>query len=175
MSEPFAIPVSGLKEGLHIYDFDINNAFFDQFEESEIREGILSVSVTADRRSSHIDLFIRIKGIVTITCDRCLGVFSYPVDCGNRLLVKFGKTPDDTDPDIVTIPSDEHDFNMRQYFYEYIMLALPIQKIHPADKNGENTCDPEMLKRLDEHIVHGEKEKGTDPRWDELKKLMNEN
>ncbi len=173
MSGLFAIPISGLKEGLHNYDFEINNEFFDQFEDSEVKEGVLSASVAADKRSSHIDIAIRIRGNVTIACDRCLGIFSHPVSCENRLLVKFAKTSDDADPDIITIPSDEHELDLKQYFYEYILLALPIQKVHPADKNGRSTCDPEMLKKLDEHII--EKETGPDPRWDELKKLINKN
>ncbi len=170
MSGLFAITISGLKEGLHNYDFEINKEFFDQFEESEVKEGTLTVSVVAEKSSSHIDIAIRIRGEVTIACDRCLGIFSFPVACENRLLVKFGKTTDDSDTDIITIPSDEHELDMRQYFYEYILLALPIQKVHPTDKNGKSTCDPEMLKKLDELIV--ESEGGTDPRWDELKKLI---
>ncbi len=173
MSGLFAIPISGLKEGLHNYDFEIDNKFFDQFEESEVKEGVLSASVEADKRSSHIDIAIRIRGEVTLACDRCLEFFSLPVICENRLLVKFGKTLEDTDPDIITIPSDEHELDLKQYFYEYILLALPIQKVHPVDKNGRSKCDPEMLKKLDEYIVN--KESKTDPRWDELKKLINKN
>ena len=173
MSGLFSIPVSGLKEGLHYYDFEINKEFFDQFEESEVNEGKLTVNVAADKSSSHIDITIRIRGALTVACDRCLGMFSLPVACENRLLVKFGRTIDDTDPYIITIPSDEQELDMRQYFYEYILLALPIQKVHSADKNGKSTCDPGMLKKLDEHIV--DSERGTDPRWDELKKLINNN
>jgi uncharacterized protein len=173
MSRLFTIPISGLKEGLHNYDFEIDKEFFDQFEESEVKEGLLKASVEADKRSSHIDIAVRINGEVTIACDICLGIFSHPVFCENRLLVKFGKTPDETDPDIITIPSDENELDMKQYFYEYILLALPIQKVHPAGKNGKSACDPEMLKKLNQHIVNGER--GTDPRWDELRKLINNN
>jgi uncharacterized metal-binding protein YceD (DUF177 family) len=173
MSGLFAIPISGLKEGLHNYDFEIDNEFFDKFEESEVKEGMLRVSVKADKRSSHIDILVRISGEVTIACDRCLGMFSHPVDCENRLLVKFGKVPDDDDPDIITIPVDENELDLKQYFYEYILLALPIQKVHPVDKNGKSTCDPQMLGILNEHLINGET--GTDPRWDELKKLLNKN
>lgn len=173
MSGLFAIPISGLKEGLYNFKFEIGKEFFDQFEESEVKEGILTASVEADKRSSHIDISIKIEGEVAIACDRCLGIFSHAVVCENRLLVKFGKTSDDTDPDILTVPSDEHELDMKQYFYEYILLALPIQKIHPANKNGRSNCDPEMIKMLNEHIVNGET--GTDPRWDELKKLINKN
>jgi len=173
MSGVFAIPISGLKEGLHNYDFEIDRKFFDQFEESEVREGVLWVTVEVDKKSSHADLLIRISGEVTIACDRCLGIFSYPIVCENRLLVKFGKISGDIDPDIITVPADENELDMRQFFYEYILLALPIRKVHPPDKDGRSTCDPEMLEKLSMHIINGEA--GSDPRWDELKKLINKN
>jgi uncharacterized metal-binding protein YceD (DUF177 family) len=173
MSGIYSIPIGGLKEGKHSYDFEINKEFFEQFEESEVREGKLAVTVEADKRSSHVDLAVRIEGTITISCDRCLGVFSHPVSCENRLLVKFGRVNDESDPDIITVPADENELDMAQYFYEYILLALPIQRIHPVDKNGNSTCDPEMLKKLKEHVIN--EEVGNDPRWDELKKLINNN
>jgi uncharacterized metal-binding protein YceD (DUF177 family) len=74
---------------------------------------------------------------------------------------------------MITIPADENDLDMKQYFYEYIVLALPIKRMHPDDSTGKRTCDPEMLEKLREHIIGEENE--TDPRWDELKKLMNNN
>jgi uncharacterized metal-binding protein YceD (DUF177 family) len=48
--------------------------------------------------------------------------------------------------------------------------------VHPVDRNGKNTCDPLMIKKLREHLIEVEaEEKKNDPRWDELKKLKNEN
>ena len=47
---------------------------------------------------------------------------------------------------------------------------LPIQKVHPDDENGKSTCDPDMLKKIREHMVIDENI--TDPRWDELKNLV---
>ncbi len=173
MAGLFNIPISGLKEGLHCYDFEINKEFFDQFEESEIKEGSLTAVVEAEKLNTHIDLSVSIEGGVNISCDRCLKVFRLPLSCVNRLLVKFDRVTDDSDPDIVTIPADEHELDLRQYFYEYILLALPIQRVHPVDKNGKSACDPEMLKKLKEHIADDESK--NDPRWDELKKIMNNN
>lgn len=80
---------------------------------------------------------------------------------------------EDTDPDILSVPIDAYELDLQQQIYEFIMLALPIRRVHPVDKNGNSTCDPVMLKKLDELIV--DEEKDTDPRWDELKKLMNDN
>ena len=171
MSGSYTIPISGLKEGRHSYDFEIGNEFFNLFEESEIREGELKASVEADRRASHIDIAIRIDGTVRISCDRCLGVFSLPLSSENRLLVKFGKLHDESDPDIISLAAEVNELDLTQYFYEYIMLSLPIQRHHPADKRGNSTCDPEMINRLNEHIIKDDV--GADPRWDELKKIMN--
>jgi uncharacterized metal-binding protein YceD (DUF177 family) len=173
MSGLYVIPLSGLKEGHHTFDFEIGKEFFEEFEESEIKEGSLTAVVGMEKRSSHLDLLVRISGTVMISCDRCLEMFSRPVESENRLLVKLGKSISEDDPDILSLPSDEHELDLMQHFYEYIHLALPIKKVHPDDSKGRSTCDPEMLKKLKELLVEDEDEKHNDPRWDDLKKLMN--
>ena len=173
MSGLFIIPISGLKEGHHLFDFEIGDRFFEEFEESEIKEGTLSVSIELDKRSSHFDLIAKITGEVRVCCDRCLEMFFHPLACENRLIIKFGKNLDDSDPDIITIPAGEPELDIKQYLYEFIHLALPIQRVHPGDKTGINACNAEMLKKLNQYIVSDEKE--NDPRWDELKKLINNN
>lgn len=170
MSGFFTIPVGGLKEGQNCFDFELDKGFLEQYEETEIQDAKLKAYVEAEKTSSHIDITVRITGVIDIACTRCLGVFSYPIDCENRLLVKFGQTDDESDPDIIIIPKDKHELNLMQYFYEYIFLALPIKRVHPDDKNGESTCDKEMIKKLSEYIVNGEGL--ADPRWDKLRCLM---
>jgi uncharacterized metal-binding protein YceD (DUF177 family) len=176
MSGKFTIPVFGLKPGRHIYEFEINKEFFDKFDRSEIEEGELNAEVEAEKKSSHIELVIRISGKVRIVCDRCLEMFYQAVKSEDRLVVKFGKVRDDSDPDILTIPAEEQELDMDQYFYEFIHLALPIKRVHPDDSEGNSTCDPGMLKKLSEHTVEEPSEEDeNDPRWDELRKLMNNN
>ena len=173
MSGSYTIPLIGLKEGHHTYEFEIGKEFFEKFEESEVKEGSLIANIEVEKRSSHSDVIIRISGTVRISCDRCLEMFFLPLNCENKLLVKFGKTLEDSDPDILSMPSDEHELDLQQHIYEFIHLALPIKRVHPDDKKGNSTCDPVMLKKLEELIVEEEDE--NDPRWDELKKLMNNN
>ncbi|OFY65711.1 MAG: hypothetical protein A2V46_10135 [Bacteroidetes bacterium RBG_19FT_COMBO_42_7] len=173
MSGLYAIPVSGIKEGDHLFEFEIKKAFFDLFEESEIKEGELIVVAEIEKSPSHLDLNIKISGKVRICCDRCLEMFDHPVDCENRLLVKFGTKKDESDPEIIAVPRDEHELDLKQYLYEFIHLALPIKRIHPDGVKGMSTCDPVMLQKLKEHLV--EEETGNDPRWDNLKNLINDN
>jgi len=173
MSGSYKISLAGLKEGLHKIDFEIGEEFFEQFEESEVKEGNLVAYIDIEKRSTHADLSIRILGTIRLCCDRCLEMFSYPVDCSNRLLIKFGKSIEEIDPDIIIIPADEQELDLKQHLYEFILLSVPIKRVHPDDKNGNSTCDPFMLKKLQEHIIDHEIE--NDPRWDELKKLMSDN
>lgn len=174
MSRTYTIPISGIKEGRHTIDFEIDNKFFEKFEGSEVKEGSLVANIVMEKRSTHLDLTIRITGNVRICCDRCLEMFFHPVDSENRLLVKFGKNNEDIDPDILYLPFGENELELQQHLYEFILLALPIRRIHPNDSDGNSTCDPAMLKKLDELRAEDE-ESESDPRWDELKKLMNNN
>lgn len=160
-----------MNEDSRCFDFEIGNDFFAQFEGAEVSEGELKVLVKANKGPAHIDLTILIDGAVNISCDRCLGIFPFPLNCRNSLLVKFGKQHDESDPDIIIVSEEENELNLMQYFYEYIILALPIQRIHPTDENGNNTCDPEMISRLNRHLKNNNT--GTDPRWDELRKITN--
>jgi uncharacterized protein len=173
MSSLYTIPLSGLKEGHHTIDFEIDKEFFEEFEQSEVKVGGLVANIEMDKRSTHLDLNIKVSGTVIVSCDRCLELFSLPLASENRLLVKFGKDIGDIDPDILSVPVDAFELDLQQQIYEFIMLALPIKRVHPVDKKGMSTCDPVMLKKLDELII--DEEKKIDPRWDDLKKLMNDN
>jgi uncharacterized protein len=173
MAGSYTIPLAGLKEGRHSFEFEINEAFFEQFEESEVREGKLVANVEMEKRSTLAELEIRIGGNVRICCDRCLEMFLQPVECDDSLIVKFGKSVGDDDPDILSLPAEASELDLMQHFYEFILLALPIRRIHPDDSRGNSTCDPGMLAKLKEHIT--EEEHDNDPRWDELKKLITDN
>ena len=173
MSGLFCIPVKGIKDGHHTYKFEIRNEFFELFEESEIKEGELNVTAGIEKYASHMDLNMRISGKVKISCDRCLEMFYHPLECENRLVIKFGHEHDESDPDVVILSHDDHELDLKQYIYEFIHLSLPIQRFHPDDDKGYSTCNPEMLQKLREHLV---KEKDTiDMRWEGLDKLIKDN
>ncbi|MDX9725644.1 MAG: DUF177 domain-containing protein [Bacteroidales bacterium] len=173
MPGKYSIPVTGIKPGHHVFEYKIDKTFFDLFEESEIKEGSLDVLAELEKGSSHIDLVVKISGTVNICCDRCLAMFDHPLVCENRLLIKYGQEMDDGDPEIITLPRDEHHLDLSQYFYEFIHLALPIKRIHPYNEAGVSGCDPLMIQKLRQHLVV--KEKGSDTQWEELRKLMEDN
>ena len=173
MHSLYSIPVSGQKEGSHIYDFKIDTDFFSSFEKSVIHEADLNASINLLKRSAHMELVIKISGTVKLTCDRCLDLYSQAVDTENRVLIKFGDKLDEMDDEILVIPHNINELDLSQLLYEFTHLGLPLRKMHPDDENGNSTCNPRMLEKLEQHLIRSDAIR--DPRWNELEKLKNSN
>jgi uncharacterized metal-binding protein YceD (DUF177 family) len=114
---------------------------------------------------------LELKGKIEASCDRCGEPFDLPVKGNEQLIVKFGDEDLQEDDMLVVIPDTSYEFDLSHYLYEMIHLLLPAKRIHGEDENGNSLCDPEMLKHIDEY----EEEEKTDPRWDALRKLKDNN
>ncbi|MBN1768502.1 MAG: DUF177 domain-containing protein [Prolixibacteraceae bacterium] len=175
----YEIPFKGLKEGKHEFEFQLDNKFFEQFENSEVTVGQLDAMVTLTRQSTMLILDMTVRGEVELMCDRCLGNYSQELENTSRLIVKFGVEAEELSDEIVVIEQDDHQFNVAYYLYELVILGLPAKHVHPLDENGESTCDPEMIKKLNMYLLDDEvddesknDEPEIDERWSELKKLL---
>lgn len=172
----YDIEFKGLKEGLHEFEFEVDNKFFEHFEESLVENGEISVEVVFEKRSSFIKLHLNIAGYLELTCDRCLENYQQTISNEAEMFVKFAEKEFDDGENVIWINPEEHHLNLAQIIYEYISLSIPLRHVHPKNKKGKRDCDPEMLKKL-ENYMHPESEDKTttDPRWDALKKLGNIN
>ncbi|MEE4214578.1 MAG: DUF177 domain-containing protein [Bacteroidales bacterium] len=170
----YSIPLRGLKEGSHLFDFNIDSKLFANYEKSEIHEAALTATVTVLRHSSHIEMKIVISGTVSLTCDRCLELYTQEVSTDDSVLVKFGDQWEEVDDEVLIMPGGENEFMLDQLFYEFAHLGLPLKKVHPDDENGRSTCNPEMLEKLNQHMVKESKGKNG-PYVEEFAKLKNIN
>ena len=68
----YRIAYQGLTDGLHEFDFEIDDAFFENLEYSEIKKGNLQAHIVLNKKSQMLDFEVKIKGWVELTCDRCL-------------------------------------------------------------------------------------------------------
>ncbi len=173
----YNIEYKGLKEGVHEFEFEVDNRFFDHFEDSLIDKGEIKIKVLLEKRSTFIQLHLKIKGWVELTCDRCLGLYQQKIKNKADLFVKFSENEKADADDVIWVHPDEHAINLAQAFYEYISLAIQLRHIHPKNKNGKRDCDPEMLKKIEAYNVKNSDEPNSsiDPRWEALKKLRNNN
>ena len=172
----YNIEFKGLKEGLHEFNFDADSKFFEQFEGSLVDKGKASIDVQIEKRSTFIKIHLNIFGWVELICDRCLEPYKQEIANEAELFVKFGEETNDEDENIIWVLPEEHSINLAQPIYEYISLSIPLRHIHPKKGKGKRECNPEMLKKLKKFTHSQTEEKGlTDPRWDVLKMLKNNN
>jgi uncharacterized metal-binding protein YceD (DUF177 family) len=179
----FDIEVIKFKEGRHEIDFEIDDKFFQSFEDNEIlKKGRLTVRVTMDKGVNVIELTFSIKGEVELTCDRSLEVFDYPLSLSEKMIYKYGSEEQEIDEHVFMITRDTPSINVAQLIYEFILLGLPAKKIHPDYRNeldDEEDFDTEGgFILLDGSIEESEEEnqdesKPVDPRWEQLLKLKN--
>lgn len=174
----YDIAFSGLKNGLHQFNFEIREAFLDLFEtEQEFTQPIINAEVALNKHTTFLELVVKVSGTVGLVCDISNNDFSHEVENEISVLVKFGAEYDDSDVDVITIPDKAHAFNVAQLIYEAILLAIPMKKVSP-DLSDEDLHILEQFSPKDESFLEGteeEKEDEVDPRWDALKKLKDKN
>jgi len=178
-SSKYNIEFKGLKEGLHDYEFEIDSKFFEHFDESLVDVGEVQVKVRLEKRSAFLKLSFEFGGWVELICDRCLEPYNQDIKLETELFVKFGEENEfDEGDNVIWVLPEEHVLNLAQVIYEYTILSIPLKHVHP-NKKGENSCNPEMLAKLDSYTHAGEDKKDEedeiDPRWAALKNLKNNN
>ncbi|REG89462.1 YceD family protein [Winogradskyella sediminis] len=170
----YTIPFVGLKVGMHHFDFQIDNEFFEHFEYDEFNAVDVKIDLEFEKKSTLLELFFSAKGSVNVNCDITNEPYDQAINDDFKLVVKFGNEYNDDNEDILIIPHGEYEINVAQYIYELIILAVPIKRIHPGIEDG--TLQSDILSKLEElSPSEDRKEKSSediDPRWNNLKKLL---
>jgi len=170
----FTIPFVGLKEGKHLFEYEIDNAFFEYFEYEDFNSSNLKVNVVLEKKTTLLELHFEVSGTVNVNCDVTNELYEQPLESEFDLVVKFGEEYNDENIDILIIPHGEYEISIQQYVYELIVLSMPTKRVHPGVEDG--TLDSEILKKLEElspkqkNIKKDQEE--IDPRWNTLKKLL---
>jgi len=165
----YNIAFKGLSQGKHIFDYEVEDKFFSEFEGGIVEEGKVTVRITLEKQSSLMILGFDVEGNVHVQCDRCLEMYDQPIKSHERIFVKFGEKEFNEGDDVIWVSVNDYQLNVAQLIYEFVCLAVPIKKVHPDDENGNSTCEPEMIEKLDKYIV---REEENNPIWNDLKKLL---
>ena len=164
----FNIPIAGHETGSRQYDFKIDGLFFEQYPESEIDDCSITCRLDVIRQEGIFLLNFDFSGEVGLVCDRCLDPFRFPISGKESLSLKIGDKGSRQEDDEEISP-EAQEITVRQYIYDFLMLRIPIRRVHPEDEKGNSSCDQEVLKKIEELSI----KKDTDSRWDKLKDLQN--
>ncbi|WP_089795628.1 YceD family protein [Chryseobacterium wanjuense] len=168
----YDVSFSGLKTGKHEFRFEIDKEFFQLFDtEQEFTNPRIVVDVFLHKHSTFLEFEIKIHGLVELVCDITNENFDHPIENQIKVLVKFGEEYDDSEEDVITIPTSDHAFNVAQLIYENVMLSIPMKKISPNVSDE----DLQILEKFSPKEVEEEEEPKGDPRWEALRKLKDKN
>lgn len=167
----FSLPIQGLTEGQHEFNFQIDKDFFKHFESSPIQQSKIQVRLDFDKRPDMFVMDFNISGTANIECDRCLELFDFPLNVQNQLLVKKAEEEKE-DLDIIYIIEGSPSLNVAKYIYEFICLAIPMSKVH---EDADLDCNEDMLRFIQSgHSEKKEESKSDEEKpsiWEALKKF----
>ena len=179
----YTIDLKNLSSAVTDFQFQLDDAFFMELEGAEVQKGNVEVDLRVKKTLASFELMFQLGGEVVVTCDRCLDEMLQPVASSDKLLVKFGTEYAEEGENMVIVPEEEGTINVAWYMYELIALAIPMKHVHEAGK-----CNPEMMGKLgailrteanDDDLDSSlatedsfEEEHPIDPRWNDLKKIL---
>lgn len=175
----YKIDLRNLQNGLAEHLFELDNSFFEAIEGTLVKSGNVNVCVRIKEIAGTFEFAFQVQGIVQVVCDRCLDDMDIHIHAENILNVKLGSEFED-DGETVVIPENEPEMNVAWPIYEMVVLEIPLTHVH-----NEGQCNEEMLGALNNLLVHTQDEvqddnaesdeKAIDPRWNELKKILDNN
>lgn len=184
----YKIQLKTLSEGAHSFGYELNNDFFSKIDSPEVQKGDVKASLVVRNASNTFELQFELQGSVVISCDRCLDDMTQAISYKGKLFVKFGKDYSQEDDEVVIVPESEGEINIAWFLYEFIVLSIPAKHVHLP-----GACNKTMSTRLKKHLVVNDEEDDSfddtddfddfaddnetkiDPRWDELKNIIDNN
>ena len=132
------IDLSRLQFGTHRFDIQLDDAFFEGLEKSEIKKGIVVAHVTLNLREEDYSLNIAVHGTVFVVCDRCLDLMAIEIDDEQEIF-----SEDETNDQMV----NDQIVNFQWLAYEIVSINIPL--LHSHQPGG---CNPQMELLLHDHL-----------------------
>jgi len=176
----YNIDIYGLEDKRYDYDLESGDAFFEELEQDFIEKGHFKTHVELNKSATMIQLHFHTEGSVELVCDRSLEPFEEPVISDEKLILKFGDHNEELTDEIEIINRNTPRINIARYIFEFIVLSLPVKKIHPdlrTEDETDDSDDDEVILVYSSKIADNdddENQEKIDPRWEALKKLKGE-
>lgn len=167
----YKIAFIGLKSGANQFEYKLDNSFFEQFDQSPIKNAQIEIILLFDKKSSFFELTFKLDGWIDTLCDRCIEDYKLEIMDDHKLFVKLKDYEEahNINEDIIYLNKSETHLDVTQFLYEFTVLSMPIKKSCELKENGNPTCGKDVGKYLNNN--HNIEQPIIDPRWEALKKL----
>ncbi|MEJ7611574.1 MAG: DUF177 domain-containing protein [Ferruginibacter sp.] len=170
----FEIAFVGLKQGDHEFNYELDTEFFK--EKGADTENIsANVKLLLEKNAGFLLLKFLVGGKAEVNCDRCGNLIMVDLWDEFKMVVKLTDDPDkmneqEEDADAYYISKTESHIDVSDWFYEFVMLSIPMQHICGTDEKGDSLCNEDVLNRLNEMKVKTD-EQDADSIWKGLDKF----
>jgi uncharacterized metal-binding protein YceD (DUF177 family) len=144
----YIIPFGSCANGLHVFEYELTDEFFALFPGSEVEKARVFVKVDLFKQERQLQFDFHLSGSVTLPCDRCLEEYEQSISGDFTLYGKFGHGNNEEEYDAVWLAYEAYQIDISRYLFEYVILSLPMRKVHPDKKGGKPGCSQEMLDLL---------------------------
>ena len=171
----FEIAFVGLKPGIHEYEYEITDRFFEAFQQQDFFNCKATVKLALDKKQGFMLLKFEMGGSLEVVCDRCNNNLPLELWDDFNITVKMVEEPElmnsqEEDPDVYYISNGESHIDVANWIYEFINLSIPMQRTCSFEKMDGPYCNPaarEMLNKLND----GSQEQKENPIWKGLEKF----
>ena len=168
MARDFSVNILGLSKNVHQFEFQLGEDFFKKYGLEVVQNGNFAATVVLDKKETFIDGDFKIDGNAFLVCDRSLDEFDFPISVSKKIVFKYGEEPKEISDEIILITHDQQKLDVGQLMYEFIILEVPIKKLHPRfEDEAEDETEGKIIYSSSANTA-GEV---IDPRWEMLKKL----
>lgn len=184
--EQYNVVLKDLNNETLVYEYTLDEEYFKKIDSPEVQKGHINATVKAKKKNTAFELDFFLEGTILIPCDRCLDTMEQVISYKEKLQVKFGNKFSEED-EIVIVPESEGAINVAWFLYEFIVLNIPLKHVHAP---GE--CNKTMATKLKRHITKSKDDDNldleiddeedfsiddnqTDPRWDGLQSIIDNN
>ena len=171
----FEIAFVGLKPGIHEYNYEITDKFFERFHQQDFSNCKAKVKLTLDKKTGFMLLKFEIGGSLLANCDRCNNELLLELWDEFNIAVKIVEDPalmndQEDDPDVYYISRGENHIDVADWIYEFINLSIPMQKVCGLNDKNAAACNKEALEAL-KKMEPEETEIKNNPIWKGLEKF----
>jgi uncharacterized metal-binding protein YceD (DUF177 family) len=170
----YEIAFVGLKPGVHEYNYEVSDRFFEDYGVQDFRKADAKVKLLLEKNNSFMILRFQIGGQAEVTCDRCSSDLPMQLFDDFTMTIKMVENPEEMndqedDPDVFYIARGESHIDVKNWIYEFINLSIPMQRSCEYENMDGPFCDlgaRELLKGMKE-----DETPKTNPLWKGLEKF----
>lgn len=145
---PFTIPLVGSKKGITSFHISCGDDFLACFPESPFQRGELELDLTLDKRTDMYLCRFEFTGRLATSCDRCTADILLPIEGDYELVIKMGENFEE-DEEVVVITQDMAEINVGRFFYEFVVLSVPVSHTYDCEDEDPSPCNLEILSILE--------------------------